>query len=281
MARAPEPEILLLRLEAPLLAFGGQAIDEKRVIQELPARSTLTGLLANALGWLHTDVEALQSLQQRLDFAVRRDRPGDLLEDYQTVDLGQPFLRQGWTTRGRPEGREGGSSQGTHISRRHYLAGAAFTVALRLDPAEASPTLDDLHRALRHPARPLFLGRKACQPSRPLVGHRDEVDRLRAPSVLAALAETPAWASSPPQSTAPDGTSVQVWWPAGPTATGAPPEVNVPGVRADRRIGQVDDRDWSHQLFGGTRYWHEGTLELTSETTGEDPGAREGGATHV
>ena len=60
-----------------------------------------------------------------------------------------------------------------------------------------------------------------------------------------------------------------------------PPEDLVPGVRVDRSIGQVDDRDWNHQLFGGTRYWHEGTLELPNEPTGKESGSREGGTEHV
>ncbi|HMV69100.1 MAG TPA: type I-E CRISPR-associated protein Cas5/CasD, partial [Myxococcota bacterium] len=42
------------------------------------------------------------------------------------------------------------------------------TVVLGLRDGEG-PTLDDIHDALVRPARPLFLGRKPCLPSRPLV----------------------------------------------------------------------------------------------------------------
>ena len=41
---------LVLHLEAPLLAFGGVAIDQIGIIRDFPAASMLTGLLANALG---------------------------------------------------------------------------------------------------------------------------------------------------------------------------------------------------------------------------------------
>ena len=42
---------LILNLESPLMAFGGETIDNYGVIRPFPAASMLTGLLANALGW--------------------------------------------------------------------------------------------------------------------------------------------------------------------------------------------------------------------------------------
>ena len=42
---------LIMRLESPLMAFGGEAIDNLGVIRSFPAASMLTGMLANALGW--------------------------------------------------------------------------------------------------------------------------------------------------------------------------------------------------------------------------------------
>ena len=43
---------LVLRLASPLIAFGGEAIDNLGVIRDFPALSMLTGLLANALGYV-------------------------------------------------------------------------------------------------------------------------------------------------------------------------------------------------------------------------------------
>ena len=43
---------LAMRLEAPLSSYGAEAIDNFGVVDDFPAASMLTGLLANALGWL-------------------------------------------------------------------------------------------------------------------------------------------------------------------------------------------------------------------------------------
>ena len=40
---------LTLRLESPLMAFGGAIVDNLGVIRSFPSVSKLTGLLANAL----------------------------------------------------------------------------------------------------------------------------------------------------------------------------------------------------------------------------------------
>jgi CRISPR system Cascade subunit CasD len=72
----PERRWLILRLQAPLLAFGGVAIDHVGVTRDYPALSMLTGLLANALGWERTEWKRHQVLQDRLIFAARRDRRG-------------------------------------------------------------------------------------------------------------------------------------------------------------------------------------------------------------
>ncbi len=57
-----------------------------------------------------------------------------------------------------------------------------MTVALILVPAEEAPTLAALEAALRQPERPLFIGRKGCPPSRPML---DRV--VAAESLVAAL----------------------------------------------------------------------------------------------
>lgn len=280
-------EVLVLRLQAPLMSFGGVAVDEIRPTREMPGRSLLTGLLGNALGWHHRDSEALQRLQQRLVYAVRQDDPGQYLEDFHTVDLGQSFLSRGWTTRGAPEGRGSGSAtSGTHIRQLHYLADAAYTVALTLSPAEEQPTLEALHAALARPARPLFLGRKTCLPSRPLVGHRGECDRLTAASPLEALTRIPQWhqsASQPAQREPAGGNrgeDRQVWWPGAPA--GAAPSrdeiaaVGALGVRFDRSLPVTDERDWHHQFHAGRRFLNEGSLPWPPAVAKAD--TKEGGA---
>ena len=156
---------LLLRLEAPLMSFGTTAVDYRRPVQPWPPVSLLTGLLANALGYERGDAEALDRLQARIRWAARIDRPGSPLNDFQTAQLDQGDC--GWTTRAEVEERGGGadSYKSPHLRLRDFRADASVLVALRLEPADESPTLAQLASALDKPARPLFLGRKSCLPA--------------------------------------------------------------------------------------------------------------------
>ena len=247
-------EILLLRLDAPLMSFGAPVVDQYGVIQPYPALSMLTGLLANALGYRHTEADRLQRLQDRLRYAVREDRRGQLLRDYQTVDLSQPFMRddRAWTTRGVLERRRGGSaSRGTHVRLRDYWADAVYTVALTLEPPDESPTLADLEQALRFPARPLFIGRKPCVPAAPLLIGRAEATDLV--SVLRAV---------PLDMRANRRRTYRVWWQTGPAD--ACPE----GVVETIRLPVSGKRDWANQIHTGSYWIAEG--EITVPTAEEE-----------
>lgn len=185
------PRHLILTLEAPLMAFGDEIIDAYGKVRRFPGVSNLTGLLANALGWTRGQRAAHQRLQDRLVFAVRLDRPGEEIADFQTAKLEKED--RGWTTRGVWEGRAGGSDtyKSPHIRYRDMVADAALTVALRLDPADETPTLDDLAAALDAPARPLFLGRKPCLPSRPLLAAEPAGRFVEASDAFAAASAAP------------------------------------------------------------------------------------------
>lgn len=236
-------DVLLLRFDAPLVSFGGVVVDRHGVSFEFPARSLLTGLLANALGLDHRQAELLERLQRRLRHAARCDLPGEAIVDYQTVDLGQSFMLEGWTTRGAPESREGGTaSKGTHFRYRHYLADAVYTLALTLEPAAESPTLDDCARALEEPERPLFLGRKCCLPAAPLL-----LGRRQAASLRAALESEPR--SRRDLSKEP----LRAWWPA---------EEEPPDPGQARQLPVCDERDWHNQVHVGRRFQWEGRLEV-------------------
>ncbi len=229
--------ILLLRLEAPLLAFGGVAVDAFGVIDDLPSASLLTGLLGNALGWQRTQTRELQALQDRLRFAVRIDRPGHRITDYQTADLHKSD--QGWTTRGQPEGRAGGagSYDGQHQRYRDFHADAALTIALHLAPADVQPDIDALAHALDFPARPLFIGRKPCLPSgRLLLG---VVDRDSLPAALQS-AEVADDADSPARLFV------------------LKPDLSEPG---SRRVHGL--RNWASDVHQGAQFWAEESGGIT------------------
>lgn len=242
-------DILLLRLEAPLMSFGAPIVDRHGVIQPYPALSMMAGMLGNALGIDHSEPERLQRLQERLRYAVRRDRRGQQLRDYQTVDLSKPYMDddRAWTTRDTLEKRKGGSaSSGTHIRLRDYYADACYTVALALDPAHEKPTLDDCARALQHPARPLFIGRKTCLPAGQLF-----LDQTTADSLVDALLRAPRAGVA-------RSAKHRAWWPTTPDA----PRPTEDGVSEDTRYPVTDQRDWKNQIHVGERWLAEGNLTL-------------------
>ena len=234
---------LIMRLAAPLMSFGGETVDNYGVIRPFPAASMLAGLGANALGWRRTEAERHQRLQDRLVFAARIDREpagGVRLTDFQTAAINN--TEQGWTTRGYPEGRRGGTFT-NHLRYRDYFADMRVTVALRLQPEPETPTLDELAAALQEPARPLFIGRKPCLPSEPLFAGFSE-----APTALDALLAFPlaAAAHAPP---------LRAQWPEGEGA-----EEVVEGLTPTRSYLLTDQRNWRSGLHGGGRPVHEGRI---------------------
>ncbi len=179
------PGFLLLRLQAPLMSFGGPMVDNVGRTRSFPGQAQITGLLGNALGYRHAEADLLERLQTRLRLAAALARAGEVLRDYHTVDLGRPHLTDtGWTTRGTPEIRGGASGDTTHIRYRWYLADALVVVALTLDPAAEEPSLATLAEALRHPARPLFIGRKTCLPASPIMIGEGEAEAVSAAAAL-------------------------------------------------------------------------------------------------
>lgn len=246
-------DVLLLRFDAPLMSFGGVRVDERGVTDDAPGLSLLTGLVANALGWDHRDVRLLERLQSRLRFAVRRDRAGELLEDFQTVDLGQPCMEPGWTTWHRPAGRLGASGRGTHIRYRKYWADAVFTLALTLEPASEEPTTETVEKALREPERPLFLGRKPCLPAEPILLGRTRASTLKE----AVVAAPPARLQGAAPRDAAAGNRLAVWWPE----ADAPPPAPEDGLRQP----VYDLRDWANQVHVGRRFVYRSTVEIPQE----------------
>ncbi len=151
---------LLLRLSGPMQAWGVQSRFRVRDTGREPSKSGVVGLLCAALG--RPRAEPVNDLAG-LRMAARVDREGRLLRDYHTAG------KDGFRT-------SDGSVKvgGTLLSTRYYLADAVFLVGLESDDRAL---LGKLHAALRDPVWPLFLGRKAFVPGRPVWlrdGLRDE-----------------------------------------------------------------------------------------------------------
>jgi CRISPR system Cascade subunit CasD len=214
------PEFLLIRLEGPLQSWGDVTRDAIRPTRAFPARSAIAGMLASALGWTYRDGAHTTALQDALWYAVRVDRIGALIVDYQTAELAT--VTRGWThwgierrdianvtreerVRGRPM-----RHSATQQLWKSYLADASFLAAIGLRPG-APVGLDTLAEALRRPARPLFLGRRACPPSVPLLEGRVTAARPYEALVAGARgAAVPCWYDEGEGPACPEA-AVDVW----------------------------------------------------------------------
>lgn len=133
--------VLLLKLAAPMQAWGDSSRFARRATRHEPTKSGVLGLLAAALGRRRTDpVEDLAALR----FGVRVDQQGQIMRDFQTAR----------------------SLDGTKVmplSYRYYLSDAVFLAGVQGD----SSLLQGIDEALRNPVFPLYLGRRSCPPSCP------------------------------------------------------------------------------------------------------------------
>lgn len=230
---------LMMRLEGPMMAWGDATFDTRRPTRDFPTRSALAGLFANALGWTYRQGDRTTALQDSMTYAVRQDRRGVVIRDYQTVDLGREPT--GWTRWGL-EKRGGASAKDTHILERFYLAEASFLVAVRLN-GTAPVTLEVLRDALVTPARPLHLGRKSCPPAGPLF-----VEMVDAPTFEEALRHVPL-ASAPGEQPPQD---VRCWFPDNAAPSGG-------------RVREIwDRRDFRTDRFAGSRRITEVRLPLSA-----------------
>lgn len=158
---------LFLRLEGPLQAWGDQ--QSKFVVRrtaEAPTKSGVMGMLCAALGIPRPEAkeEWLPKLRA-MRMGVRIDQPGVCWWDYHTVGAGmQMRIAEG----------EGKSKPGAMLTRREYLCDASFLVALQGEPG----LIAELEEAIKKPRWTLYLGRKSCPPSRPLLLSK-EVDGVQ------------------------------------------------------------------------------------------------------
>ncbi|MCY4327812.1 MAG: type I-E CRISPR-associated protein Cas5/CasD [Rhodobacteraceae bacterium] len=237
---------LTLRFDAPIMAFGGVAIDQVGPTRQFPTASMLTGLIGNALGWNWSDRGWHQDLQGRLVFAARLDQDGVLVEDNQNAQLARSD--KGWTSFGCPEGRAGASYGAPHRRFREYLADASVRVVLRLRAEDQSPRLKELADAFEQPARPLYIGRKPCLPSMPFL-EPGQNRWIVAETAWAALCAIPG---TPPRF------RFRAQWPVGE------------GPRAGECFGCIIDmpdlRNWHTGLHAGARQIIDGWVR-SSETT--------------
>ncbi|WP_302212193.1 type I-E CRISPR-associated protein Cas5/CasD [uncultured Ruminococcus sp.] len=142
--------VLLLRLAAPLQAWGRSSKFIVRSTEREPTKSGVIGMIAAAMGiQRNDDAKKLAPLAQ-LRFGVRADKEGILLKDFHMV--------HGYKI--------------ADVTERYYLSDAVFLAVLECDDKKL---LEEIAAALQKPVYPLYLGRKSCPPTLPVVlGVKDE-----------------------------------------------------------------------------------------------------------
>ena len=152
---------LLLRLAAPMQSWGVDSKFETRQSLREPSKSGVIGLLAAALGCRR---DQLPGKLLEIKMAVRVDQIGEMLTDFHTVH-GIAADEMGRIARD-AAGRRKPAGNRDFVTYRQYLNDAVFVVALE---HEETAWLEELAKALRAPVFPLFLGRRSCPPTLPLV----------------------------------------------------------------------------------------------------------------
>ena len=205
---------LLLRLEGPLQSWGDQ--ESKFVVRrtgDAPTKSGVMGLLCAALG-----VPRAQARQELvglngLRMGVRIDRPGTRWWDYHTVGAGMKMRIAKAQEKTKP---------GAMVTRREYLCDASFLVALQGDGG----LIPRLRAALLSPVWPLYLGRRSCPPTVPLLGRAGEADTGEFLDLAAALRSVP-WCRRTADDQVPESAEMILEWrPTGPGEV-APPDAEV------------------------------------------------------
>jgi CRISPR system Cascade subunit CasD len=178
---SPAANTLFLRLEGPLQAWGDASKFVIRRTVKAPTKSGVIGLLCCALGLSRQEARGHLKKLSDLKMGVRLDRAGVRWWDYHTVGAKIGVL----TADG--EGIKYTASTKeieTLITRREYLCDASFLVALQGEPG----LIAQLEAAIEEPKWTLYLGRKSCPPSRPLLEKPAARDF---PDLLAALQAVP------------------------------------------------------------------------------------------
>jgi CRISPR system Cascade subunit CasD len=155
-----DDRFLALRLEGPLQSWGFDSQYNRRNTGLLPTKSAVAGMCCAALGYPrgsdkeHNFLSMFGAVRMTAIAIPRNELKKDLLvrrlQDYHTVQNTKTA---------------DGKSKDCHITYRQYLTDAAFGILLKGDAAH----LCEIATALADPKWGIWLGRKACIPSAPIL----------------------------------------------------------------------------------------------------------------
>ena len=162
---------LVLRLEGPLQSWGFDSQYNRRNTGLVPTKSAIAGICCAALGLPrgsgkeHDFLASFRTVRITAIAIPRRGRKKELLvrrlQDYHTVQNTKTA---------------DGKNKDCHITQRQYLTDASFGVLLDGDAV----FLEKIATALADPKWGIWLGRKSCVPSAPvLLGLKGNVDNIR------------------------------------------------------------------------------------------------------
>lgn len=132
---------ILLKLSGPLQSWGTNSHFETRHTDYYPSKSAIIGLVSASLGYKRYEDQKIQALNQ-LDFAVRIDQQGLLLQDFHIAE----------------KLKNNGTSDRRYLTYRYYLEDAIFTVGLG---SQDNQLINSIDRALKNPYYQPFMGRRS------------------------------------------------------------------------------------------------------------------------
>ena len=158
---------LVMWLEGPLQSYGGKDQIFVRGTQKFPSRSAICGMLFSAAGWHDEQRERLAELRECSLAVYGYKGESPVLSDYQIIGGGWD-LKDPWQERMVPHKSNGKPVAGALPTRpviKQYLQDSVFAAILEF-PAQWE---NDVRAACCSPHDILFLGRKACVPTIPIL----------------------------------------------------------------------------------------------------------------
>ena len=149
-------KLIKIILSAPMQSWGEDARWDQRTTAVMPTKSALIGLIGCCLGYKRGDIR-LKELNEALFIAVRADKPGYVMTDFHTVQGNGGVILN---AEGKPRG--GGN---VIITPKQYLQDARFSVFIWGETEK----LNLCFQAMLHPKWSVYLGRRSCVPSVPIL----------------------------------------------------------------------------------------------------------------
>lgn len=146
--------IIVLTFRAILQSWSDTSLGKEIRTRAFPTKSAVTGLIASAFGIPRGD-KRIEEISREYQYAVRVDKRGMSVFDFQTSSDYGFRLKANREIENR-----------TMLYNKEYLSDAAFSVFLNFEDSE---TAEKCLSAIQDPANILYLGRKCCLPSCPIV----------------------------------------------------------------------------------------------------------------